>query len=395
MGPSRLILPLWGAAWQPLPVGCRDLAIVAALLVGCGAEPEPASRVGHRAIYALDRALNDLSIARSEEGGTVIAWTEGEMGNGDPAWLELGSGEVHRAAFPPAVFGPAARVWSKLVSTPGGYARFVGQFTANPMPLYQLAILDDVSLESFTALPRISLPSPTMLEAMALPGHVVVVALDSQWQIVAHEVEPEDRALAVIGPLCDLDLRAAKLDDDAMLVLAFDCLDTPGTRLPFLFPVSVNPGPDSPVRIMGDPTSDDLLAMEVARSALGTLWLSEEGRLRLFVQEADAESLDLSDPVLEVEGAQSARLFASEKAFVVTYRTLQGAALSPETTAVTVVPSDREVSEPYEWPLGEDDCPITESMPTATGLEYVCVGRCQGAGCAERWIYHGTVELSY
>lgn len=410
------ILPWLVTAWQPPVVSGRGLFLCLALLAGCGEESVPARRVGHRPVYASEQALYDVSIALDADGVGVLAWTEGELGDGDPAWMVLGSGQVHRAQMVQSEFGPAARLWSPLLPVDGGFVRLVGQ-AGRATPIHLLELDADANLLAFSAIPDRWAPANPSLEAVGFEGRSIVAGSNGI-DVVIHEIDPPWRVLVQWSSDCVLDdgteddaddggvdidyedtVRIARAPDDTVIVIGLKCDEADllprWSGLARLGPGQ--PAAEDPAGLPdGDYTEDDLLAAGATRTALGTMWLTQEGKLRFFTQALDEDTLHLlGGATFEVDAVQQARLFATKRVFVVTYRPVEGAEVSEATQAVTIDPESATVSEPYEWPLSDDDCPIGGYSPTDVGLEYACVGRCQGTGCAERWLYQGVVELAY
>jgi len=144
----------------------------------------------------------------------------------------------------------------------------------------------------------------------------------------------------------------------------------------------------------GTTVTGELVDLAATEEGVGTLWLTPEGRLRLYVTAERAE-MDLGAPAFDAgdELVQSPALFACAERLIVTWRRAADTA-GNGTRAVLVDPATGAASTSFAWPLATADGPAAYG-PLDHGVDYTQVGPCQGRGCAQNWLSTGTIELSF
>lgn len=373
------------------------------LLAACGGE-DKAVREDHRAFQATEHAVTFLSLARDADGrGELLAcWREGSEHGDVIAWTDPFDGSVPTSEV---TLGPADLDWilTPLLPLQSGFARLAlgtGQFgelrlgaageVEGYRPVFELA---DVA----PPFQGVALSTSAAVVAAGLTGLQLWVPVELDWRVTG----------LVGGNLCQSNLSgdplpfvAAAVPPDGVLVV--DLEGQIGACRPWLHLVSPSGGleeiHEELTGTLIDPETLDptwsVVDLEVlGTGAIGVLWLSVDGRLRVHVLSAPA-GFDLDTPTFDAGGAEviDARLLASDDRFVVTYRLVQADGLS-HTQAVVLHPDGPDVSAPFRWPVDDAECADLVALPSRGGVEYACVADCQGAGCRERWIYRGRVVL--
>lgn len=369
--------------------------------LACASEP-PAVRVEHRAVVGSDVAVTELSIAKGEEG-LLLAWAEGLQGIGEPAWLAIETREtqpVHRAEIEATLDGgrgPFPRIWSRLVQDPLASDEIVRLAYRNDQ-LDVLRIDPSGQLDSHVALSVSTTYVPPRIPIADVNGRLFAVAFDFQGELSGVRLDDPDISSSIPaggGRLpCDVPVFAAKQDEVTALVLftsgagaELGCgdphvvlaeLSSNGQSFEVLTYDSMDAPPGTPV------------ALVTVESGYGTLWTRDgDGGLLLYAG-PDASALEFGEATLTIEGEPTShpRLLSTRDRLVVTWDD------GSEGHAVVVDPAGPHVGDRIAWPL-DPGCPVSDYVPGRTGLTYTCVGRCEGAGCTQSWLFVGRVDLAY
>jgi hypothetical protein len=373
------------------------------LLGACGGDAV-AVREGHQAFQATERAVSFLSVARAGDGETLASWRE-ETEHGDViVWTDPSSDE---AVAHEVTLGPGALAWqlTPLLAMSTGFSRMAlgeGQFG-------ELRISPGGAVESYRPVYSLADVAPPF-RAVALSSHVVVLAVSADWTGLQLWVPVDvDWRVAgrVGGPPCittrtrgPLPFAAAALPGDDVVVVDIE-YDDLGLCVPRMHVISPAGEPGDPHEVAGnvvDPETGDpaWVAAEVVAvptGAVGVLWLSLDGQVRVSAL-AEPGPFDFDAPAYDAEGdtVMDARLLATKDRLILTFRRDEGGDPSG-TQAVVIDPAGPRVSDPFRWPVDDAQCADLVGLPRAHGVDYACVAPCEGAGCREHWLYSGRVLL--
>jgi hypothetical protein len=377
------------------------VAVIALLAGACGGDEEGPRREGHQAFVATERAVTYLSLARGPEGALPVASWREQAEDGDLiAWVSFAEADViHEATL-----GPSRLDWqlSRLLNRPGGLTRMAlgeGQFG-------QLQIDQEGALTSYGLVYALGDIQPPFRAVGLAEGAAVLaqnnydtglqlwVPLEADW-FAAGIVS----GLPCYGETGDfvVSFAAAALSDDRIVVVDLELDLEQFVCVPKMH--VIQPGAEGleHVEIAGSvvdpitaaPTWVVADVVVTPQDGIGVLWLSFDGHVRVTTA-AGPVGFDFDAPVFDAGGAvvTDARLLSTADRLVVTYRTVGDGAPS-STLAVVINPVTGEVAKPFHFPVDDAECADLVGLPIADGIEYACVGRCEGVDCREHWIFHG------
>ena len=355
-------------------------------------------------MYGSDLGIFDLSLARGGEGAVLVSWAEGSLGRGQPTWMRLGDAQAHRIELPP-VAELDSRAFSPVLPLGGeagafvwyGFDGFGGAGT-----LHEILVGADGGLSGYRGE-----PSPISSPWLGLP----VAAISLGRQVALAGIDPSDLIMSIMlvtpgeayggvpakfGQIdlgCPLQIMAAGAAGGGGVAVFANCEE--------VIAVGVRAGDESAEGMPEDRMPVELgepVAVAASRAGVAVLTRTGDDHLvvyaRAAVEDAGIETVVpglFDESAWELDTAtREARLFASDDRFAVVWN--EGDDGHRRTRAVTLRPG-RKPGAVFDWPLDDAECAVGSAIPDGADLTYVCVGRCQGDGCAERWIYRGRIDL--